>query len=107
MVQGFICALAILGFIGTVMGSGDSVGAFASCIQGAEGGGQFSLQMRSALSGVTSGLSLDRNGRLQRQLTWARFNHGVPQLVDTFLQRKGQFGIENDTALPDKPQPRS
>ena len=58
-------------------------------------------------SGVTSGLSLDRNGRLQRQLTWARFNHGVPQLVDTFLQRKGQFEIENDTGLPDKSQPRS
>lgn len=65
------------------------------------------MEAGARFSGVTSGLSLDRNGRLQRQLTWARFNHGVPQLVDTFLQRKGQFGIENDTGLPDKPQPRS
>ncbi|MHB8534412.1 MAG: penicillin-binding protein activator [Sulfuricaulis sp.] len=54
-------------------------------------------------SGVTSGLSLDRNGRLQRQLTWARFNHGVPQLVDTFLQRKGQFEVQSDNATDDRP----
>jgi outer membrane PBP1 activator LpoA protein len=58
-------------------------------------------------SGVTSGLSLDRNGRLQRQLIWARFSRGVPRLLDTFLRHKGQFGIENDTTIPDQPQPRS
>jgi len=68
---------------------------------------RISMESGARFSGVTSGLSLDRNGRLQRQLTWARFNHGVPQLVDTFLQRKGQFGIENDAAPSDKPQPRS
>jgi outer membrane PBP1 activator LpoA protein len=45
-------------------------------------------------SGVTSGLSLDRSGRLQRQLLWARFKKGVPRLVDTSLNYKGQFEID-------------
>ncbi len=68
---------------------------------------RISMESGARFSGVTSGLSLDRAGRLQRQLLWARFNRGVPQLVDTFLKHKGQFEIENDTGLPDKPQPRS
>jgi outer membrane PBP1 activator LpoA protein len=66
---------------------------------------RISMDSAASFSGVTSGLSLDRNGRLQRQLIWARFNRGVPQLVDTFLKQKGQFKIENDKVLPDKPQP--
>lgn len=32
--------------------------------------------------GVTSALSLDADGRLQRHLAWARFRNGVPQLLD-------------------------
>lgn len=32
--------------------------------------------------GVTSGLSLDRDGRLQRQLAWASFRNGTPRLLD-------------------------
>jgi len=69
--------------------------------------GRINMEPGARFSGVTSGLSLDRSGRLQRQLLWARFNRGVPKLVDTFLKHKGQFEIENETGLPDKPQPRS
>lgn len=58
-------------------------------------------------NGVTSGLSVDHNGRLQRQLLWARFNRGVPRLVDTFLKHRDQFKIESDAESPDKSQPRS
>ncbi len=47
--------------------------------------------------GVTSGLSLGRGGRLHRQLLWAKFRKGVPVLVDTFFQHKGQFDIDADT----------
>lgn len=68
---------------------------------------RISMDSGARFSGVTSGLSLDRNGRLQRQLIWARFSRGVPQLVDTFLKQKGQFEIENDTVPPDKAQPQS
>jgi hypothetical protein len=46
-------------------------------------------------NGVTSGLSLDRGGRLQRSLTWARFNKGVPKLVDTTAQRPGRLELES------------
>ncbi|MDH3311437.1 MAG: penicillin-binding protein activator [Gammaproteobacteria bacterium] len=45
-------------------------------------------------SGVTSGLSVDHSGRLQRQLLWARFSRGVPRLVDTFLKHQDQFKIQ-------------
>lgn len=45
-------------------------------------------------SGVTSGLSLGRGGRLHRQLLWAQFRKGVPVLVDTFFRHKGQFDID-------------
>jgi hypothetical protein len=68
---------------------------------------RISMEAGARFNGVTSGLSLDRNGRLQRQLLWARFNRGVPQLVDTFLKHKSQFNIENDDGLSDKPKPRS
>ena len=67
---------------------------------------RISVDPSARFSGVTSGLSLDRAGRLQRQLLWARFTRGLPKLVDTFLKHKGQFEIENDAPVPDKPQPR-
>ena len=68
---------------------------------------RISMDAGARFSGVTSGLSLDRNNRLQRQLLWARFRRGVPRLVDTFLKQKGQFEIENETGSPGQPQPRS
>jgi len=52
-------------------------------------------------SGVTSGLSLERDGRLHRQLLWAQFRKGVPVLVDTFFRHKGQFDI--DSGVPVAP----
>ena len=61
ILQVFIWAIPILGFIGTVLGIGTSVSEFAEFIQTAEGGGQFSSQMRAALGGVTSGLAVAFN----------------------------------------------
>lgn len=43
-----------------------------------------SQEHAARFTGVTSGLSLDRDGRLHRQLIWARFHRGVPQLIDTY-----------------------
>ncbi len=49
-------------------------------------------------SGVTSGLSLGRDGRLHRQLLWARFRRGSPKLLDTVINYPGQFQrIEGET----------
>jgi hypothetical protein len=54
---------------------------------GADSGARF--------NGVTSGLSLERDGHLHRQLLWAKFKKGVPQLLDTFLKHKGQFEADD------------
>jgi len=53
----FIWAIPILGFIGTVFGIGQSVGEFSDFIRNT-GGTDLNTQMRSALGGVTSGLSV-------------------------------------------------
>lgn len=50
-------------------------------------------------SGVTSGLSLGRGGRLHRQLLWAQFRKGLPLLVDNFFRYKGQFDIDTGNAM--------
>ncbi len=50
--------------------------------------------------GVTSGLSLDLDGRLHRQLVWAQFKKGVPQLLDTFFKHKGQFQTDDSAEDP-------
>jgi outer membrane PBP1 activator LpoA protein len=50
--------------------------------------------------GVTSGLSLERGGRLHRQLLWAQFRKGVPVLVDTFFRHKDQFDIDTGADAP-------
>lgn len=46
------------------------------------------------LSGMTSGLSMGRGGRLQRQLLWAQFKKGVPVLIDSSFRHKGLFEID-------------
>ncbi|MDH4121137.1 MAG: MotA/TolQ/ExbB proton channel family protein [Deltaproteobacteria bacterium] len=61
IVNVFIWAIPILGFIGTVLGIADAVAEFSSFIQTAEGGAQFTTQMRTALGGVTSGLAVAFN----------------------------------------------
>ena len=53
--------------------------------------GRIDMASGARFNGVTSGLSVDHNGRLQRQLLWARFSRGVPRLVDTFLKHQDQF----------------
>jgi uncharacterized protein len=55
-------------------------------------------------SGVTSGLSLGRSNRLQRQLLWARFRKGVPQLIDTFFKHKNQFEVDDGSAPGGEPR---
>lgn len=44
---------------------------------------RISQEQAARFSGVTSGLSLDRDGRLHRQLMWARFRNGIPRLIDS------------------------
>lgn len=61
VLQVFIWAIPILGFIGTVLGIGFSVNEFAQFIQAAEAGEQFNAHMRSALGGVTGGLAIAFN----------------------------------------------
>ena len=51
----FIWAIPILGFIGTVFGIGQSIGEFSDFIRSTDGT-DLNSQMRSALGGVTSGL---------------------------------------------------
>jgi outer membrane PBP1 activator LpoA protein len=58
--------------------------------------GRIGMESGARFSGVTSGLSVDQHGRLQRQLLWARFNRGVPRLTDTFLKHRDQFKIVSD-----------
>ena len=53
----FIWAIPILGFIGTVFGIGQSIGEFSDFIRSTDGT-DLNAQMRSALGGVTSGLSI-------------------------------------------------
>jgi outer membrane PBP1 activator LpoA protein len=55
---------------------------------------RISAEAGARFSGVTSGLSLDRSGRLLRSLTWARFNKGVPKLVDTSSPRPTRFDLD-------------
>ncbi len=55
-------------------------------------------------SGVTSGLSLERDGRFHRQLLWAQFRKGVPQLLDTFFKYKGQFEVDDEQPTTQSPK---
>ena len=50
------------------------------------GGGRF--------SGVASQLTLDPEGRVQRQPLWARFSKGVPRLIDLAPPDAGQFRLD-------------
>ncbi|MDX5150875.1 MAG: penicillin-binding protein activator [Acidiferrobacterales bacterium] len=43
-------------------------------------------------NGVTSSLSLGKDGHLHRQLIWARFRGGVPRLLDTAIEYREQVG---------------
>ncbi len=43
---------------------------------------RISAESSARFPGVTSALSLDRDGRLHRQLAWARFRNGEPRLLE-------------------------
>ena len=87
LLQVFIWAIPILGFIGTVMGIGEAVNNFSLFIQTAEGGVQFSAQMRNALGGVTSGLSVAFN------TTFLALLLVIPVMVFTSLLHKREEEI--------------
>ena len=78
-----IWAIPILGFIGTVFGIGQSVGEFSTFVRSMDtvalGG-----QMRSALGGVTSGLSVAFN------TTFLALVSVIPIMLLSSLLRKGQ-----------------
>jgi hypothetical protein len=59
--------------------------------------GRISADSTARFSGVTSALSLDRQGRLQRHLVWAQFKKGVPRLVDTYQKYRGHLEVEPAT----------
>ena len=54
ILKGFIWAIPVLGFIGTVIGLADAVGGFGSVVAGGAG----IEELKSALGGVTGGLSV-------------------------------------------------
>ena len=59
-------------------------------------------------NGVTSGLSLDQSGRLLRQLLWAKFDDGVPKLLDSNIGYGGPLSLQNETtsnSLASAPRP--
>ena len=59
-------------------------------------------------NGVTSGLSLGRDGRLHRQLVWAKFSKGIPELLDKFIRYGGQSRRgDGGTQTVHTPAPRS
>lgn len=55
--------------------------------------GRIASQESVRFNGVTSGLSIDRKGRVHRQLLWARFRRGVPRILDTFVKYKEHLNI--------------
>jgi hypothetical protein len=55
---------------------------------------QISTDAGARFGGVTSTLSLDRGGRVQRQLTWAQFSRGAPKLIDTSLKLRPHLEVE-------------
>lgn len=48
----------------------------------------------SRFNGVTSQLTLDAEGRVQRRPLWARFSKGTPRLIDAAPLGAGQFGLD-------------
>lgn len=48
----------------------------------------------SRFNGVTSQLTLDPEGRVQRRPLWARFSKGTPRLVDAVPLDAGQFRLD-------------
>ncbi len=88
----FIWAIPILGFIGTVYGIGEAIGEFSSFIRSVSSV-ELGNQMRSALGGVTSGLSIAFN------TTFLALVFVIPIMVLSSFLRKAEedllLGIED------------
>ena len=83
LITGFIWAIPVLGFIGTVLGLSQAIGSFGLTIAGA---GDLAV-IKSSLQGVTGGLATAFETTLV-----ALVNALVLQLLTTFLQtREGEF----------------
>ena len=82
----FIWAIPILGFIGTVYGIGESIGEFSEFIRSADSG-SVGGQLRSALGGVTNGLSIAFN------TTFLALVGVIPIMVLASLVRKGEEAL--------------
>jgi len=80
LVQGFVWAIPVLGFIGTVLGLSEAIGQFSGVL----GGASDVEQISGALKGVTAGLATAFETTLQALVAAL-----VVQLLITFL-RKGE-----------------
>lgn len=69
--------------------------------------GRIASQESVRFNGVTSGLSIDQNGRVHRQLLWARFRRGVPRILDTFVKYKEHLNISEGKDAGKTPTTRS
>ncbi|MHB1585698.1 MAG: penicillin-binding protein activator [Acidiferrobacteraceae bacterium] len=54
----------------------------------------------ATFQGATGVLSVGRNDVIHRQLVWARFEKGLPRLIDHFLKYRGRFAPVKTPALP-------
>jgi outer membrane PBP1 activator LpoA protein len=52
------------------------------------------------ISGVTGGITVDAQGRVHRQLTWARFDKGVPVVIEPSYALPGRRGTDHGTEAP-------
>jgi biopolymer transport protein ExbB/TolQ len=94
LMQGFVWAIPVLGFIGTVLGLSDAIGQFSGVLGAADDVSQIS----AALKGVTSGLATAFDTTLvalvaalvvQLAMTVIRRNE------DAFLDEVMEYGLRN------------
>ena len=87
LISGFIWAIPVLGFIGTVLGLSEAIGEFGLVLKSPEdgGGGSDMAEIKDALKGVTGGLSMAFVTTLQA-LVAALFI----QIILTFLKKSEQ-----------------
>jgi biopolymer transport protein ExbB/TolQ len=78
LLRGFVWAIPVLGFIGTVMGLSTAIGGFAAVLQSAED----LSQIKSSLQGVTGGLATAFETTLQALVAAL-----IIQLILTFLKK--------------------
>ncbi|MHB1515589.1 MAG: penicillin-binding protein activator [Acidiferrobacteraceae bacterium] len=57
----------------------------------------------ATFQGATGMLSVGANGVVHRQLVWARFEKGLPRLVDHFLKYRGRFAADKKMIIPPPP----